>query len=269
MNSQYKLTKSDINNASWVYAFFHHSAQNYERMMGLAFCHVMSKPLSKLYPDKEEYRDALKRHMQFYNTEPTLGALIPGIVLALEEDKANGGDSTEELIVGVKNSLMGPFAGLGDSLLGATYMTIVSSIAIGLSANGSVLGSFFLLVFGGIALTSLKVGLFRYGYKAGLNAVKMIKPEVTEALTVVLSIVGLIVVGGITANMVNLPIKYVFMSGDLTLSIQDMLDKIMPGILPLILTIGIWLLYRKGWTSVKAILVLLASIFIFVLLGIM
>ena len=80
-----KLDRKDVKNAAWTWMFFHHCAQNFERMQGLAFCHTMSKPLEKLYgDDPEELKAALTRHMQFFNTEPQLGSVIPGITIALE-----------------------------------------------------------------------------------------------------------------------------------------------------------------------------------------
>ena len=76
-----KLDRKDIKNAAWTWMFFHHCAQNFERMQGLAFCHTMSKPLEKLYgDDPEELKAALTRHMQFFNTEPQLGSVIPGLL---------------------------------------------------------------------------------------------------------------------------------------------------------------------------------------------
>ncbi|MFR5600682.1 MAG: PTS system mannose/fructose/sorbose family transporter subunit IID, partial [Holdemania filiformis] len=88
-----ELDRKDVKNAAWTWMFFHHCAQNFERMQGLAFCHTMSKPLEKLYgDDPEELKAALTRHMQFFNTEPQLGSVIPGITIALEEARANGGE---------------------------------------------------------------------------------------------------------------------------------------------------------------------------------
>jgi len=264
------LPRKEVRRSAWTYVFFHHCAQNYERMMGLAFGHTLAKPLCLLYPDKEEYKKALQRHTQFFNTEPTVGAIIPGIVLGLEEGRAKGEEVTEELIVGTKNALMGPFAGIGDSLIGAVYQTIIASIAIGLSSDGSVLGPLFFLVFYAGVCVALKYGLFMKGYDLGLNAVKMITPRITEIATTALGIIGLVTVGGIAANTVNVPIKYEYVSGELVVSMQEILDKIMPGILPLCLTVGIWYLYsRKNWSAIKALLTLIVLVFLLVLLGIM
>ena len=62
-----KLTKKDVSKAAWYWTFFHHCTQNYERMMGLAFCATLAKPLKKLYgSDKEGLSDALTRNMAFF-----------------------------------------------------------------------------------------------------------------------------------------------------------------------------------------------------------
>lgn len=264
------LTKKDVQESAWINVFFHHCAQNYERMMGLAFCHTLSKPLEKLYPEKEDYVKALERHMNYYNTEPTLGSIIPGIVLGLEEGMATGANVTEELIMGTKTALMGPFAGIGDSLIGATYASIVASIAIDLSEGGSLLGVLFFLIFHAAVPVLMKYGLFMKGYELGLGALDLITPKVTEIVTTGLGIAGLITVGGIAANTVNVPIAFTYTSGELSISIQAILDRIMPGILPLCLTIGIWWLYtRKNWSAVKALVTLLIASIVLVYLGIM
>jgi PTS system mannose-specific IID component len=239
-------------------------------MMGLAFCHTMEKPLAKLYPDKEEYTKALQRHMNFFNTEPTLGSIIPGVILGLEEGKANGEAVDEEMIMGTKTALMGPFAGIGDSLIGATYLSIIASIAIGLSTNGSMLGVIIFLIFHAAVPVAIKYGLFMKGYELGLNALKLITPKLTEIVTNCLGIVGLITVGGIAANTVKVPIAWEYTSGDLVINIQSILDNIMPGLLPLALCIGLWYLYsRKNWSAIKALLVILVVVIVLVYLGIM
>lgn len=265
-----KLTKKDVQQAAWTNVFFHHCAQNYERMMGLAFCHTLSKPLEKLYPEKEDYKKALQRHMNFYNTEPTLGSIIPGIILGLEEGKANGDEVTEEMILGTKTALMGPFAGIGDSLIGATYQSIIASIAIALSADGSLLGVLFFLLFHAGGTIFMKYALFMKGYELGLKVLEILTPKVTEMATTFLGVVGLIVVGGITANTVKLPIAFQYTSGELVINIQNILDKIMPGMLPLAVTILIWYLYaKKNWSAVKVLVTMLVTVIVLVFLGIM
>lgn len=265
-----KLDRQDVRQAAMTNLMFHHCAQNYERMMGMAFCHALSKSLEKLYPNKEDYTQALVRHMNYYNTEPTLGAIIPGIVLGLEEGKANGDDISEEVILGAKTALMGPLAGIGDSLVGATYMSIVASISIGLSEGGSLLGILFFLIFHAAIPAFAKYYLFIKGYDLGLKAIEILNSKVKDIATTMLGIVGLITVGGIAANSVKVPLALEYTSGELVVKVGDLFDKIMPGLLPLCLTIGIWRLYdKKGWSPVKALLTLMVVVVIFVYLKIM
>lgn len=265
------LNKKDIIKGAWRYIFFHQTGQNYERMQGLAFGHVLQEPLRKIYKDDEEYRQALKRHTQYYNSNPNLGALVPGVVLALEEGRAKDPSIDEDLIVNTKTALMGPLAGIGDPLIGSVYGSIVASLAIGLSLpGGSILGPIFYLVLRAGVQVAIKYACFTKGYKLGVNAVKHLTSGITDTISMALSIIGLFTVGGITATTVSVPIKWEYVSGETVISMSEMLDKIMPGILPLLLTVGIWYLYsKKKWSIVKALLLLIGGVFVMVALGIM
>ena len=266
-----KLDRKDVKNAAWTWMFFHHCAQNFERMQGLAFCHTMSKPLEKLYGDNlEELEAALTRHMQFFNTEPQLGSVIPGITIALEEARANGGEVDAELIMGTKNALMGPFAGIGDSILMGTYSPILLSIAIGLSAGGSPIGAIFFVIAWLGTVIPLKYFMFMKGYDLGMDAVKLLmNKEIKDKITTALTMVGLIVIGGVASTTVAAPIKFVFTAGEMTVSIQEILNKIMPTLVPMLVTVGCWLLAdKKGWNSNKLILGILGLAAVMVLLGI-
>lgn len=268
-----KLTKKDVSHAAWTWTFFHHCCQNYERMMGLAFCHTMSKPLKKLYAnDKKGLAEGLTRHMAYFNTEPQLGAVIPGITLALEEAKANGKDDNAELITSTKSALMGPFAGIGDSILVGTYNPIILSIGIGLSAGGSPIGAIlFWLLWVGTVLP-LKYFGFIKGYSMGLNTVNTLmsggmKDKIIDAL----NIIGLIVIGGVASTTVRAPIKYAFIAGDMEVALQSTIfDAIVPGLAPLLLTLlCFWLIDKKNWSANKIILLILGIAAVCVPLAIM
>ena len=105
-------------------------SNSYERLQALAFCNAIAKALKKLYKDDEEaYKEALKRHLQFYNSEGTLGALIHGVTLSMEEQKAMGNEIPGEVITGLKTGLMGPIAGIGDTIVPGTVKPIVFALA--------------------------------------------------------------------------------------------------------------------------------------------
>lgn len=268
-----KLTKKDVSRAAWYWTFFHHCAQNYERMMGLAFCATLAKPLKKLYgDDKKGLSEALTRNMTFFNTEPQLGSLIPGMTLAMEEAKANGEPVDAEVISSTKSALMGPFAGIGDSILVGTYNPILLSIGIGLSAGGSPIGAIFFFLAWTISVVALKYFGFMKGYSMGMDAVtNLLNSGLKDKIVTALNIVGLIVIGGVASTTVAAPIKLAFTAGEMNVEIQaSILDKILPGLVPMLLTlVCYWLIDKKGWSANKIILFILAIAAVCVPLGIM
>lgn len=272
-NDSRRLNKKDVSKAAWRWMFFHHCAQNYERMQGAAYAHTLSGGLEKLYEDdKEGLSDALTRNLVFFNTEPQLGSIVPGISLALEEDYAlNPNNNDKEIMANTKNALMGPLAGIGDSLLVGTLNPILLSIGIGMSEGGSPLGAIFFLVSWLAIVLPLKYFLFMKGYNLGLDAVKVISNErLKNMMTLSLTIIGLIVIGGVASTTVKAPVQLAFSSGEMIISIQEILDKIMPNLLPLGVTLYAYrLINKKKWSANKVLLAILVFAAIMVALKVM
>ena len=272
-NDSRKLTKKDVSTAAWRWMFFHHCAQNYERMQGAAYAHTLSGGLEKLYgDDKKGLSEALTRNLVFFNTEPQIGSIVPGISLALEEDYALNPDNNDtEIMASTKNALMGPLAGIGDSLLVGTLNPILLSIGIGMSEGGSPIGAIFFLVSWLAIVVPMKYFLFIKGYDLGLDAVKLISNErLKNMITLSLTIVGLIVIGGVASMTVKAPIKLAFQSGEMTISIQEIFDKIMPGLLPLIVTLVSYrLINKRKWSANKVLVAILGFAALMVALKVM
>ena len=67
----------------------------------------------------------MNTYTAFFNTEPQVGSIIVGITAGLEEAKANGNEDIDaEAINGIRAGLMGPLAGIGDSLVVGTLIPI-------------------------------------------------------------------------------------------------------------------------------------------------
>ncbi|MCD5002372.1 PTS system mannose/fructose/sorbose family transporter subunit IID [Enterococcus saccharolyticus] len=272
MKNEKKLTKKDISKASLRWLFFHQSSHNYERMMGTGFAHSLSGSLEKLYKDNPEgLKESLKRNLTFFNTEPQLGAIIPGISLALEETYASDEEFDPEIIASTKNALMGPVAGIGDSILVGTLNPILLSIGIGLSAGGSAIDPLFFLIMWLLIVVPLKYWLFLKGYSLGLDAVKMLTNErIKVMITTALTMVGLIVIGGVAATTIQAPIIFQYVSGEMTINLQEIFDRIMPNLMPLIIAlVSYYLVDKKGWTTNKLLFGILAFAAVMVTLGIM
>lgn len=259
--TQKKLTKRDVRNSFFMWALLVEASNSYERMQALSFCVSIMKPLRKLYDDEEAYREALERHLQFFNSEGTFGSLIGGITLSMEEEKANGAEIPGEMITGIKTGLMGPMAGIGDTIVWGTIRPIVFSFGITLAMAGSVWGGLIPFAFAFICL-ALGYVLYMFGYRVGRESVQtmlqsgMIKDVITGS-----SILGLFMMGALGASYVKLsiPIEIVMENAD-TMVVQDMLDSIIPGMLPLAAIMLIYLYFDKKEQAYNKILILILII---------
>ncbi len=251
------LDKKTVRKAYLDWMFWNLSVQNFERMEGPAIVKMLADVREELYPgDKEAQKEMLERHAIFFNTEPFLGSIVPGIVLGMEHEMAQGGDVQPEFINSIKTALMGPFAGIGDSLLPGTLCPILLSIALGLCKNGEIIGPLFYIIVFLAAMIPLTWFLFSYGVKAGANAAEMVlagglKDKVTKAAETV----GLIVVGAVTASYTHVNIGLVYTSGELSIDIAAILNSLLPGLSVLIMSmISYVLMVKKKWTVNKMML---------------
>lgn len=261
MGGAKKLSKAAIRRAYKDWMFYNLSVQNFERMQGPAIVKMMADVREDLYPgDTDAQQEMLERHEVFFNTEPYLGCIVPGIVLGMEAGKAEGNDEiSSEFINSIKTALMGPFAGIGDSLLPGTLIPILLSIALGMSPNGEVTGPLFYIVAFLVIMIPLTWFLFSYGVKAGANAAEMvlaggIKDKVTRAAEVI----GLVVVGAVSAQYAHFNIGLVYTSGDLTINIATILNSIFPSLPVLLMAfLTYWLMVKKNWSAGKTMLLML------------
>ena len=251
------LNKKSIRKAYWDWMFWNLSVQNFERMEGPAIVKMLADVREELYPgDLEAQKEMLERHSIFFNTEPFLGSIVPGIVLGMEHEMAQGGDVQPEFINSIKTALMGPFAGIGDSMLPGTLCPILLSIALGLCKNGEIIGPLFYVIVFLAVMFPLTWFLFSYGVKAGANAAELvlaggIKDKVTKAAETV----GLIVVGAVTASYTHVNVGLVYTSGDLSIDIASILNSLLPGLSVLIMAlISYVLMVKKKWTVNKMML---------------
>lgn len=253
-NSKDKITKKDITKVFWRTLFGLQIGWNYEKMQGLGYCYAIIPILKKLYKTKEEMSRALKLHLQFFNTTPAMSHLIIGADIAMEEEY---GLSNEDAISGLKTGLMGPFAGIGDTVFVAIYRTVILSIASYMALQGSVFGIVFPFI------PALLIWWVRYefthiGYKQGRKIAVGFASKLKE-LTEGAAILGLVVIGGLAPSVISAKVPFVFQSGSVKLVVQDMLNKIMPGMVPLVIVLlSYWLLGKKKMNSTKLIFVLLA-----------
>ncbi len=225
------------------------SMQNMERMEAPAFCSAMCQAADELYPnDPEAKKEYALRHAQFYNSHVVTALLNVGLALGMEEEKANGADVPDDLISSTKSALMGPLAGIGDSLVTGTYIPILLSIALGIcGTTGSIAGPIFYAATWLVTSFALGWWLFMKGYKSGIAGVTyMMKSGLTDLAVRAATVVGLFITGCITAQYVTADFIWSYTSGELTISLASKVNEILPGTCALMLTLfAYWLLDKK------------------------
>lgn len=250
------LTKKDISKVTRRWIMSNTSAWSYERMQNVGFAWSLMPALKKLYGEGEKFNQALTRHMAFFNTEMTIGSPIIGATLAMEEQKAKGEDVPDDLIDAIKTGLMGPMAALGDSLYGATLNALLLSTCMGIAMDGNPVGPIVYLV-AWIALT-LVISFWgvRFGYKQGTNIMdsELFSEGTISKVTNALSVLGLVVIGGLAAGFVTASTPISWASGESVTELQTILDGLMPGLLPFIVVMVTWYLHDKKNVSVLKLL---------------
>lgn len=251
-NNEKKLTDGDIR-SMFIRSNFLQGSWNFERMQALGFCFATVPIIKRLYPENNEDRkQAIRRHLEFFNTQPFVAAPIHGVVAAMEEERANGASIDDAAINSVKIGMMGPFAGVGDPIFWGTARPIIAALGASLAINGSILGPIlFFVLFNLVRLSARYFGIV-YGYKKGLNIIGDVGGGVLKKLTEGTSILGLFVMGALVNKWTNVNIPLVIseitkQDGTFEVTtVQGILDSLMPGLVPLLLTFGcMWLLRNK------------------------
>lgn len=232
-NEKSLITKKDLNKVFWR-SFQMEFSWNYERQMNMAYVYAMIPILRKLYQSKEEMASGLKRHLEFFNTTPHLVTLILGMNAAMEEENRLDKNFDEKAIDSIKTSLMGPLAGVGDSFFWGTLRLIATGVGTSLALQGNILGPILFLVIFNVPHITLRYLFTGWGYKLGTGFLKKIQSNgMMDSLTLGAAIIGLIVVGAMTASMIDVTIPLSIGSGEEAVTVQNILDDIMPKLLPL------------------------------------
>lgn len=232
-----------------------------ETMEAPALVRMFGEIREDLYPgDVKKQQELMQRHLPFFNTEPTLCCLIPGIVLGMEIEKAEGKDVPDELITSIKSALMGPFAGLGDALLPGTIVPILLAIACGLSTEGQVTGVLFYMAAYMAIMAPLTWFLFNKGVQLGAKSVDLILGnDLKDDIIKSLNIVGLMVVGCVTAAYANINIGWQYVQNDVVIvDLGKLINGVWPKLPVFLAALGTYfLIAKKNWSTTKVILLYL------------
>lgn len=241
-----KIEKKQLKSVFWR-SFALQGAFNYERMQNVGYMYAMLPVIKKLYRNKEDQAAAITRHLEIFNTTPAVVPTIMGISAAMEEENANNPAFDVQSINAVKASLMGPLAGIGDSIFWGTVRIIAAGIGVSIAKDGNLFGPLLFLVLYNLPNILVRIFGLKLGYQVGVNSLDRIQKEgLMDKIMAVATIVGLCVVGGMVATMLNIttPLKWNISGAEIV--VQDILDQILPKMLPLAFTFGIYKLLKKA-----------------------
>jgi mannose/fructose/N-acetylgalactosamine-specific phosphotransferase system component IID len=262
-----KLSKAALDKSFRNWSYGNLTCFSQEHMQTFGYLVSMLPIVEELYDTPEEQKEALMTYSAFFNTEPQIGTMVVGITAGLEEARANGEPVTDETINGIRAGLMGPLAGLGDSLIVGTLIPILLGISLGLSTDGSPLGAIFYIVVWNLLMYFGMKFAYKQGYELGGKAVAALVGPKATALRDSIVMIGTMVIGAVAATWVSITA-----SADLLLpggtAFQATLDGIYPKLLPLLFTLFCWwLMARKKINPVVAMLILVGIAFVGVLVG--
>ncbi len=240
-------------------------AFNFERMQGLGFCWAMLPIINKLYKSKDDRAAAYKRHLTFFNTNAWTSGIIFGIVASMEERLANRQSSIdEESIQAVKGGLMGPLAGIGDSLFFTALRPIIAGISVSMALAGNFLAPIFFIVTMNIIHFWIQWQGISSGYKLSNKFLEKMEGMEIQKWMEAATVVGLMVLGALVASWLKIQTPLVYTMQKATISVQEMLDGILPKALPLLATLLVYKSVKKG---INANIIMVVMIVIGMVLG--
>lgn len=257
------LDKKTLNKMVWR-SLNLQASFNYERMQAAGWLYCILPGLEKIHgEDKEDLQRSMEHNLEFFNTHPFLVTFVMGIVLSLEQQKAD-----INTIRAVRVAAMGPLGGIGDAIFWFTLVPITAGITANMAINGSLAGPILFLLIFNVVQFAIRFWLMNWSYKLGSQAIEMLTANAKE-FTRAASMLGVFIVGALTSNYGGTTISLVIPNGESPIVIQSILDGILPKLIPLSITLGLYfLIKKKGWTPVACIGMLLVVGLLGALVGI-
>ena len=246
------LDKKTLNKMVWR-SLNLQASFNYERMQAAGWLYCILPGLEKIHADdKEDLQTSMEHNLEFFNTHPFLVTLVMGMVLSLEQQKAD-----INMIRSVRVAAMGPLGGIGDAIFWFTLVPITAGITANMAINGSIAGPILFLLIFNLVQFGVRFFLMHWSYNLGSKAIEILTANAKE-FTRAASMLGVFIVGALTSNYGGTTIALTIENGENPIVIQSILDGVLPKLIPLTITLGLFfLIKKKGWTPVKCIFLLL------------
>jgi len=190
-----KVGRSEMLKVFWK-SFLIQASWSFDHLQSLGFAYAIQPVLRKLYPDKAEYESRLRAHMEYFNTQPYLASFILGAVARMEQDRASGRNSSED-VSSLKTALMAPLGALGDSFFWGALKPFSAVVAVSLLMANAWWAPFFFLILFNIVHVGLRVEMLFHGFMSAGDAAELIAHYHLAKMAKLFKTVALTVLGGI------------------------------------------------------------------------
>jgi PTS system mannose-specific IID component len=251
-----RLSEAELQSSFVLWMFFHNAGLNFERFQNMGFAAALLPIVKQLCQTASERVVLLRRALHLFNSEWTFGSALLGAIIALEERRANGEAISDAEVVGARTGLMVSLDALGATLMTGGLASVGVALGTALANQGSLLGPLLFIFVQSALVLLVGVVSFRLGYQwmhrfgdwAQRN--NWLQPALFGATRL-----GSFVLGGLVTSLVPLalPGNGSLQIGAASLAVQTRLfDALVPGLLPLTVTLGLWWLlrYRRLNTNV-------------------
>lgn len=271
------ITKKDVGLAWLRFYFINEIPHSFDKYIAPSLLWALMPILQKLYKNKQDLAEAYTRHLLFFNTQIAWGGgTITGIMASLESARATEVYEKQpitiddDLIYNTKAGLMGALAGIGDSIDSGTIQYIFIAIALPWAQSGNAIGALFPFI--AFSLYQLLIGYYfaQLGFKLGRSAASEMVGTKMQTAIEVLSILGLFMMGILAANYVKVTSSLAFTLSGKEFVVQDILNSVMPGILPLLTVSGVYMYFsKKGLNVTRALIGLTVILGVLAAVGIL
>jgi PTS system mannose-specific IID component len=266
-----KITIKDATIAYIRWFFSNEIPHSKSRLLAPSLLWALMPILRKLYKDEDALKAAYKRQLEFFNTQLTLGGgMLTGVMSSMEQRRANqeynDGEitTTDSMMNTTKTGLMGALAGIGDSIDSGTIQYIFLAIALPWAQRGLAWGAIFPFI--GFVTYQILIGIYfaRLGFTDGREAANILNSSKVQNIIAFLSILGMFMMGIVAENFIFLETDLAFSVFGNSFVLQEVFDSILPGLLPIVVVMGVYYYYiKRGLNANKA------SLWVALILGVL
>jgi PTS system mannose-specific IID component len=154
-------------------SLFIHTALNFRRMQNLGFAMSIIPLIRQWQKENRNVEEILQRHLQMFNTHPYFAAPIIGSIVRLEIDHADSGAVPDT--VAVKQSLMGPYAAIGDIFFWGALKPFAAIFAVFLAYAGLMIAPLAFLLIYTPTHVWVRIKGFIESYRRGKQGIEFIR----------------------------------------------------------------------------------------------